>query len=114
VAREAEETLIEQGSGNVFADLGFENPEEWLTKARLASIIQEIIEARGLNQTEAATLMRIDQPKVSKIIRGRLNDFSTERLLNCLLHLGSDVEIVVHRRSSGHGGQGTLRVALVS
>ena len=51
------------GSGNTFADLGFEQPEEELAKARLASLIEGTIKRRGLSQTRAAEIMGIDQPR---------------------------------------------------
>jgi predicted XRE-type DNA-binding protein len=80
-------------SGNVYADFGFSNPEEAKTKADLAMLITEIIKERDLTQQQAADLMNIDQPKVSKIIRGLLSEFSIERLLKFVLALGFDIEI---------------------
>jgi predicted XRE-type DNA-binding protein len=84
---------IERGSGNVFADLGFPDAEERLAKANLAHRICSIIEASGLTQVQAAKRLGVDQPKVSMLIRGRLKDFSTERLLHFLVLLGRDVVI---------------------
>ena len=89
---------IEQGSGNVFADLGYPNAEEALTKARLAQRITEILEKKRLTQIQAAKLLGIDQPKVSKLLRGQLREFSTDRLLRFLNALDQDVEIVIKRK----------------
>jgi len=89
---------IEQGSGNVFADLGYPNADEALTKARLAQRITEILERKRLTQIQAAKLLGIDQPKVSKLLRGRLREFSTDRLLRFLNALDQDVEIVIKRK----------------
>ncbi|RLB87815.1 MAG: XRE family transcriptional regulator [Deltaproteobacteria bacterium] len=86
---------VEKSSGNVFADLGVANPEEALAKAELARRISQIISKRHLSQKKAATLLGIDQPKVSALMRGRLSGFSTERLFKFLNDLGRDVEIVV-------------------
>lgn len=80
-------------SGNVYADFGFSNPEEAKTKADLAMLITGIIKEKDLTQQQAADLMNIDQPKVSKIIRGLLSEFSIERLLKFVLALGFDIEI---------------------
>jgi predicted XRE-type DNA-binding protein len=91
----AEEIKVEVGSGNVFADLGLPNPEEHLAKAELASHIGEVIRQRRLTQVAAAELLGIDQPKVSRLQRGYLTNFSVERLMNFLTLLGRDVEIVV-------------------
>ncbi len=89
---------IEQGSGNVFADLGYPNAEEALTKARLAQRITELLEKQRLTQIQAAKLLGIDQPKVSKLLRGQLREFSTDRLLRFLNALDQDVEIVIKHK----------------
>src|SRR5471032_2643364 len=89
------EVRVTRGSGNVFADLGFENPAEELAKAQLAIALDAVIRERGLTQQAAATLMGIDQPKVSHILHGRLDGFSTQRLMEFLTALGRDVDIVI-------------------
>lgn len=91
-------------SGNVFADLGLPNPEELLAKAELAHKITVLIRQRGLTQAQAAKLLRVDQPKVSALIRGRLTGFSIERLMRLLLLLGQDIRITVEAtpRSRAH------------
>jgi len=99
-----------RGSGNVFADLGLSNPEERLAKADLALAISRAIKERGLKQREAAVLMGIDQPKVSHVLRGRLADFSAERLMTFLMGLGRDLEIVV-RPAPKSRKRGRLHVA---
>ena len=90
-----EENQVEVSSGNVFADLGLSNPEERLLKAELVRKISEIITNLNLTQVQAAEILGIDQPKVSLLIRGRLSGFSTDRLMNYLNKLGSDVESTV-------------------
>lgn len=75
---------VTPGSGNVFADLGFAEPEEELTKAELASHIRQVIQRRKLTQVAAAALMGIDQPKVSALLNGRLANVSTDRLMRLL------------------------------
>jgi predicted XRE-type DNA-binding protein len=85
---------FETGSGNVFADLGLPDPDMALKKAELAAKIAERIAANGWSQTKAAAVMDVDQPKVSAIIRGRLKDFSLERLIICLERLGQPVGLV--------------------
>ena len=82
-------------SGNVFADLGLPNPEELLAKAELAHKITVLIRERGLTQARAAKLLKVDHPKVSALIRGRLTGFSIERLMRFLLLLGQDIRITV-------------------
>ena len=96
-------------SGNVFADMGVAEPEEELAKAQLASHIRDTIKRRRLTQIQAAHLMRLDQPKVSALMNGRLAGFSSERLMRFLASLGQDVEIVVKARSRSRE-RGIIRV----
>ena len=91
----AENIECEMSSGNVFLDIGIENPEEELTKAKLALEIEQIITRKKLTQVEAAKIMGINQPKVSALIRRKLDGFSVERLIHFLNTLGQDIDIVV-------------------
>lgn len=90
-----EEIECEMSSGNVFADLEIENPEEELTKAKLVWEIEQIIKKKKLTQAAAATVMGINQPKVSALMRRKLDGFSVERLIHFLNTLGQDIDIVV-------------------
>lgn len=83
------------GSGNVFADLGLANPEERQLKARIASLIYDVIDERGWTQKHSAEVLGITQPDVSKLTRGILKDFSVERLLYFLSRLEHRVTITV-------------------
>lgn len=87
-----------KSTGNVFADIGFKNAKERLVKAELALKINQLIEERDLKQIEAAKILGINQPKISAIANGRLNDFSIERLIDFLNKLDQDVEIFVHEK----------------
>jgi len=90
-----QEIECEMSSGNVFADLGIGNPEEELTKAKLVWELEQIIKRKKLTQVEAAKIMGISQPKVSALIRRKLEGFSVERLIHFLNALGQDVDIIV-------------------
>lgn len=102
--READIPVI-VSSGNVFADMGLPEAEEELTKAQLASHIRQVIKRQRLTQVAAASVMGIDQPKVSALLNGRLANFSSERLMRLLTALGQDVEITVRAkpRDRAHG-----------
>ena len=89
---------VVEGSSNVFSDLGLPDADELLAKAQLASAISDIIDDRGLTQAEAADLLGTAQPKVSNLVRGRLEGFSLERLARFLNSLDRDVEIRVKPR----------------
>lgn len=84
---------VEISSGNVFADLGFEDSEERLLKAKLAGKIAQLIEKKGWTQAETAQRTRLDQPKVSRLLRGQLSGFSADRLFAILNRLGHSVEV---------------------
>lgn len=73
--------LYEENSGNVFADLGIENPEEALAKSEIARQIAKLIKKKKLTQKQAAEILGIDQPKISALIRGRIEAFSLECLI---------------------------------
>jgi len=84
---------IESSSGNVFADLGFEDSEQRLLNAKLASKIAQLIEEKGWTQAQTATRTALDQPKVSRPLRGQLSGFSADRLFAVLNRLGHSVEV---------------------
>jgi predicted XRE-type DNA-binding protein len=86
---------VEEGSGNVFADLGFPNPEREQLKARLTLQIYRLIKERGLTQAKAGEVLGIKQPHVSSLMRGQSGSFSVERLMEFLTALGQDVQITV-------------------
>jgi predicted XRE-type DNA-binding protein len=105
-------TQIRKSSANVFADLGVKDPEEALVKARLAHVISDAITARGMTQLEAAALLGVDQPKVSRLVRGQLAGFSIDRLFRFVTLLGSDIEITVVERGQRRRRAGHLKIAL--
>lgn len=83
----------EPSSGNVFSDLGFRDSEERLLKAELATKIAQLIEAKGWTQTQTAERTALDQPKVSRLLRGQLSGFSADRLFAILNRLGHSIEV---------------------
>ena len=100
-----ENMKIERGSGNVFADLAFPDADAHLLKAELVTRIDRIIRERGLKQVEAAQLLGLSQPDVSRLLRGNFREFSLERLLRLLTALGRDVDIVIRESHSERRGR---------
>ena len=96
---------IERSSGNVFADLEHPDAEAHLLKAKLVTRIDEIICQRGLKQVEAAKLLGLSQPDVSRLLRGNFREYSVERLLRLLMALGRDVQIVIREPRSQRPGR---------
>jgi predicted XRE-type DNA-binding protein len=100
---------VQESSGNVFADLGLDNPRDRLVKAELAHRICQAIAARKLTQTKAAALMGLDQPKVSALMGGKLKGFSVERLFQCLNDLGHEIQITIRPMPPGRRGDTRVR-----
>lgn len=98
--KEDRDSVIDS-SGNVFADLKLQSPEERSVKAQLASKIYDRIEENGWTQTQAARELGISQPDVSRLTRGILGDFSVDRLM---LLLGS-LQYRVSIRLEGNNGR---------
>ncbi len=101
--KKSSKIVVKEGSGNVFADLGFPNPEREQLKARLTLQIYRLIKDRGLTQAEAGEILGIKQPHVSGLMRGQSGAFSVERLMDFLTALGQDVEITVRPTHKEHG-----------
>jgi predicted XRE-type DNA-binding protein len=98
-----ERMTFEKSGGNVFADIGFANPEREQLKAHLTLQIYRIIKRRGLTQAGAGAILGIKQPHVSALMRNRSGNFSVERLMDFLVALGHDVEITVRPTRKAHG-----------
>jgi len=109
--REKMRERITKGSGSVYQDLGFEHPEEWEAKARLASNIMAIIQDRGWTQTRAAQNLGTGQAEISNIRRGQFDCFTMDQLMNYLRRLNSDVEITVRPRKDHNIGQLAVKCA---
>ena|ERR1700738_902539 len=98
--RHQDEIEHEKGSENVFADLGFDNPEEELFKADLTAEIASLIKKRKLTQTKAANLFGVSQPRINSLLRGRFDLFSVETLMYFLNALDQDIQVVIRPKPS--------------
>jgi predicted XRE-type DNA-binding protein len=90
---------VEEGSGNVYADLGYADSDSMGVKAQLAAKIAVIVQRRALTQTRAAETLGLTQPKVSALLQGRLCGISEHRLLERLTRLGRDGQTRIPRPS---------------
>lgn len=88
---------VTSSTGNVFRDLGFskEESEHLLIRADLLIQVQKAIVSKRLKQAEAAKILRVTQPRVSDLLRGRIDLFSTDSLIDMLARLGIGVRLVV-------------------
>ena len=94
-------TRMRRSSGNVFRDLGFPPKEARNLRVRSDLMIElsKLIQERGLTQTEAATLFGVSQPRVSDLVRGKIDRFSVDTLIAMLGAAGVQVEIRTKRRA---------------
>jgi len=96
---------LTQSSGNIFRDLGFspDEAEHLKIRSELMLNLQKTIAARGLKQAEAARLLGVTQPRVSDLMRGRIDLFSIDTLIDLLAKLGIRTKVVPQpaRRRTG-------------
>ena len=91
---------ITPSTGNVFRDLGFgrDEAEHLLVRADLMIQVQKLIASRRLRQSEAAKVLGVALPRVSDLLRGRIDLFSTDALIDLLARLGARVRLTVKSR----------------
>ena len=97
IARMAMKPLFKRTSGNVYRDLGFpaEEADHLKIRSSLMVHLRQIIETRGLSQAEAARLFGVTQPRVSDLVRGRIDLFSIDTLVDLLARAGVKVRLEV-------------------
>jgi predicted XRE-type DNA-binding protein len=91
---------VEEGSGNVFADIGSRNPQEKLLRAQLLSAAQAVIKRRRLSQSRISEMTGLKQPEVSNLVNGKFTAFSADRVAGILSLLGYDVEVRVKAKGA--------------
>jgi predicted XRE-type DNA-binding protein len=92
---------LEEGSGNVFADLGFKDADQLLARSQIGFHVFQIVEGRKLKQREIAEILGIAQPDVSHLMNGHFSRFTTDKLLDFLKRLDRKVTIEVSRHHKG-------------
>ncbi len=88
---------VTRSSGNVFEDLGFppEKAEHLRVRSALMATVRAMIDDRGLTQARAAALLGVSQPRVSDLVRGKIERFSSDMLIDMLARAGVRVEVAV-------------------
>src|SRR5712691_4696735 len=91
---------VHRSSGNVFRDLGFTDDEAENLRVRsdLMMSLSKLIEDRSLTQAQAAKLLGVTQPRISDLMRGKIQLFSVDSLIEMLGHAGAHVSFVVKQR----------------
>lgn len=92
---------LRRSTGNVFRDLGFSNEEAENLKIRTDLMIRlsRLIKSRRLTQAQAARVFKVTQPRVSDLVRGKIDRFSIDTLVAMLGHAGVGVQVIVGGRS---------------
>ncbi len=103
---------FEISSGNVFADIGFDNAEEMLLKSELVRQVNRTIKDRDLNPIQVKKTLNLDENMLSNLTQGRLTELTIENLFRCLNILGRDLEIVLKPRSAS-SSKGKLKVTVI-
>jgi predicted XRE-type DNA-binding protein len=96
MAKPTDHAPVVEGSGNPFADLGFE-PDLEMSKAAFIMEMAGVTRARRMSVTKAARLMGISQASLARLLRGHRKDCSLERLVLCLNRLGVTVRLSLER-----------------
>jgi len=104
---------VSRSSGNVFSDIGLEEVEavELAAKADLVALLMRVIRRRALTQVQAARLCGVDQPTLSKVLSGKLESITIDRLARWIVALGGRVRITVGPPTQRRGRyKGSMRV----
>ena len=98
------DTTITMGSGDVFTDLGFSPAESRNLRLRsqMMTALRKFIEKEGLTQADAAKRLRVSQPRISNLTRGKISRFSLDTLVNMLSDAGLDVDFRIRPSSTRH------------
>ncbi len=86
---------VRKSSGYVFADLGFDEDEAEHLRIRsvLMATLRQVIRERKLTQAAAARLLEVSQPRVSDLVRGKIDLFSIDTLVDMLARAGVRVDV---------------------
>jgi predicted XRE-type DNA-binding protein len=94
-------TGMTRGSGDVFRDLGFSPAEARNLRIRseLMTALRKCIESEGWTQAHAAKRLKVSQPRISDLTRGKISRFSLDTLVNMLTYAGMDVAVRITQPS---------------
>ena len=92
---------FEEGSGNVFADLGLKEADQLLARAQIGFHVFKILEDKKLKQREIADILGIAQPDISHLMNGHFSRFTTDKLLEFLKRLDRKVTIRISPHRPG-------------
>ena len=106
-----DEIRLKCGGKNVFADLGQSDAAAHMLKAELVAQFDRIVRERRLTQKQAAELLGLSQPDISRLLRGNFREYSVERLLRLLTLLGRDIDITIRKAATRRAGRVNIEAA---
>ena len=94
-------TRLRKSRGNVFRDLGFPeiDAENLRIRSELMVKLRQVIDRAGLTQAAAARMLGVTQPRVSDLVRGRIDLFSIDALVSMLSRAGVRVTVSTRART---------------
>jgi predicted XRE-type DNA-binding protein len=94
-------TKVRRAKSQVFSELGFDTEEaaNLRVRAELMAALRRLIEEKGLTQARAASALGVSQPRISDLVRGRIDRFSVDTLMAMLGHVGAEVRVLVRGRT---------------
>jgi predicted XRE-type DNA-binding protein len=101
------ETIFEESSGNVFADLGLDDADEMFMRGKIGIQVVKLVKERSLKQREISELLGIAQPEVSHLMKGEFQRFSEGKLLIFLKRLDTEITLYIRDRSISTGKLGS-------
>jgi predicted XRE-type DNA-binding protein len=90
---------ITKGSDNIFRDLGFPEGEaqNLLLRTDLMIKIEKLVKKSGFTQSEAAEMLGVTQPRINDLLKGHIEKFSLDALVNMLSRAGMQVKMIVKK-----------------
>lgn len=95
--RAAEKLDVEDSCGNVFADLGLPDAEALKHRSHLMMRVEKFVKQSGMTQAEAARVLGLTQPRLNQLLKGKIQLFSLDALVNMLAQAGMRVRMTVQK-----------------
>jgi predicted XRE-type DNA-binding protein len=88
-----------RGSGNIFIDLGFDRIEAENLKLRseLMICVEQFYRKSGMTQAKAAKTLGLTQPRFNALLKGKIQLFSLDALVNIASRAGLNVRLVIKK-----------------
>lgn len=99
MTQKAQESIFQQSSGNVFADLGLQDADELFTRGKIGIQVIRLLKQRNLKQRDISKILGISQPEVSHLMKGEFQRFSEGKLLNFLKRLDMEITLYIRPRN---------------